>query len=74
MLGHSRGAPTVSSLASGEYGITGLCMSLPSILDRNGVKGNEQPPLSEEESRALHASARVLKEQTDAVDKLLEAG
>ena len=74
MLGYSRGAPTVSSLASGEYGIDGLCMSLPSILDRDGVKGNEQPALSEEESRALHASARVLKEQTGAVDRLLEAG
>ena len=74
MLGYSRGAQTVSTLLSGEYGIDGLCMSLPSILDRNGVKGNVQPALSEEESRALRASARVLKEQTDAVNELLEAG
>ena len=74
MLGYWRGAPTVSSLASGAYGIDGICMSLPSILDRDGVKGNELPALSEEESRALQASARVLKEQTDAVDRLLESG
>jgi L-lactate dehydrogenase len=74
MLGCSSGAPTVSSLASGEYGIDGVCMSLPSILDRDGVKGKEQPVLSEDESRALHASARVLREQADSVNGLLAAG
>lgn len=74
MLGWCGGAPTVSSLASGEYGIDGLCMSLPSILGRDGIKGNQRPVLSQEESNALHASARILKEQTDAVDQLLEAG
>jgi L-lactate dehydrogenase len=58
---------TVSTLMTGEFGISDICLSLPSIVDHGGVEGVLMPKLSEEEVAALRRSADVLKETARAV-------
>jgi L-lactate dehydrogenase len=53
---------SVSSLVSGEYGISGICLSLPSIINRQGIQKVLHLQLSAEEVRKLQESAQVLKE------------
>ncbi|MDQ0287379.1 L-lactate dehydrogenase [Desulfofundulus luciae] len=52
---------TVSGLVDGEYGITGVCLSLPSIVNRTGRVRVLAVPLAPQEEEALHHSARTLK-------------
>ena len=52
----------VSVCLGGQYGLNGLCLSIPSIVGRRGVEQILEIPLSEEESNALHASAKQLQE------------
>lgn len=61
----------VSSLMSGEYGIDGLCMSLPSVLGRTGLVSRLAPPLPADELSLLRASAATLAEQTGMVRQFL---
>ena len=58
---------TVSTLMTGQFGIEGICLSLPSIVDHGGVEGVLLPRLSDEELVALRRSADVLKETARAV-------
>ena len=51
----------VSAVLTGQYGLSGLAMSLPSIIGKNGVEAVLEIPLSQEEHRALMASADRLK-------------
>ncbi len=53
---------SVSSLVSGEYGISDICLSLPSIVNRNGIEKVLHLQLSAEEVRKLQESAGVLRE------------
>lgn len=57
---------TVSTLLTGQYGISDICLSLPSIVDHNGVEVVLEPDLSGEELAALQRSAQVLKETASA--------
>ena len=57
---------TVSSLLTGQYGISDICLSLPSIVDHNGVEVVLEPPLCKEELAALQRSAQVLGETARA--------
>jgi len=41
-------------------GIDGVCLSLPTILNRNGAERVIRPPLSGEEQAALRASAEAI--------------
>lgn len=51
---------TVSTLVEGHYGIHGICLSLPAILDRSGIRQVMPVPLSEQEvSRLLNSAAAV---------------
>lgn len=50
----------VSNLLQGQYGLEGLCMSVPAVVGRDGVETTLELPLSEEEHRALAASAQTL--------------
>jgi len=50
----------VSSLLSGEYGISDICLSLPSIVNRQGIEKVLHLQLSSEEVRKLQESAQVL--------------
>ena len=53
---------SVSSLVSGMYGISDLCLSLPSIVNRSGIEKVLHLQLSEAEVHKLQQSAQVLKD------------
>ena len=52
----------VSTLVEGEYGISGVCMGLPSIVGRNGVERILEIPLNKNESENLLNSAKEISE------------
>ena len=52
----------VSVVLEGQYGLDGLCLSIPSVVGKNGLESILEIPLSPEEDKALHASAAQLKE------------
>jgi len=54
-------ALTVSTLIDGEYGISGVCLSLPTILNRSGVDRMICPRLTEAEEKALKSSADAIR-------------
>ncbi len=53
---------SISSRIENYYGIDGVCLSLPTVIDRNGVEQVLHLALNEQEIAALHQSATVLKE------------
>ena len=55
-------ALTVSTMMHGEYGIDDVCLSVLTIVDRNGVRGKIMNALTEDEVAKLHNSANRLKE------------
>jgi len=57
----------ISSLMEGQYGLEDVCLSLPSIVGRDGVVQVLELPLSEEEIAGLRRSAAVLQEVARAV-------
>jgi L-lactate dehydrogenase len=57
---------TVSTQMTGQFGISDICLSLPSIVDHGGVEGVLMPGLSDDELAALRRSAEVLKETARA--------
>jgi L-lactate dehydrogenase len=52
---------TVSTLAQGQYGLRDVCLSLPTVVNRNGVDRIIEAELTPEETEALRNSAQVLK-------------
>ena len=52
----------VSVLLQGQYGLDGLCLSIPAIVGRNGVESVLEIPLDPGERQALLASGARLKE------------
>lgn len=52
----------VSSLMTGQYGITDICLSLPTVVGSDGVRTVLTPPLSDDELVALRRSADTVKE------------
>ena len=52
---------SVSSLVPGFYGIEDVCLSLPSVVSRDGIERVLQLDLNEEELTALRHSADVLR-------------
>jgi len=61
VLNHERSVMPVSSLLAGQYGMDDVCLSLPSIVDGNGVDVVLTPPLSEHETGALRHSAETIR-------------
>ena len=57
----------VSNLLQGQYGIDGLCMSIPAMVGRNGVEDTLEIPLSPAEREALAASAATLRQVADGL-------
>jgi len=53
---------TVSSLLSGQYGLSDVCLSVPSVVDRNGINRILEVPLSDKEKQLLHKSGETLKQ------------
>ncbi|MCM1298124.1 MAG: L-lactate dehydrogenase [Firmicutes bacterium] len=62
----------VSTLLNGEYGIEGLCLSIPSVVGSMGVEKILDIPLSGTEQRELTASAAALREAKAHADKAAE--
>jgi len=58
---------TVSTLLNGEYGLSDICISVPSIVTDGGVERIITGPLKEEETEALMKSAAILKKSTDSL-------
>lgn len=58
----------VSVLLEGQYGLDGLCLSVPSIVGENGVETVLEIPLDEKEHQALLSSAKQLKEVIATLD------
>ena len=52
----------VSSLLSDFHGISDVCMSVPTLLNRNGVNSRINTPVSDHELAELKRSAETLKE------------
>jgi L-lactate dehydrogenase len=59
---------TVTSPLSGQYGVSGIAISMPAIVGRKGVEEVLNLPLSESELAAFQSSAQTLK------DRLAEVG
>jgi len=53
---------TVSSLLEGQYGISDVCLSVPTIVNRNGVERILDIPINDSERQLLLKSANSLKE------------
>lgn len=59
---------SVSSLIEDYYGISDICLSLPTVVDRSGVEQVLRLELSAEEEEALRHSAKVLKDTAAELD------
>ena len=53
----------VSTYLDGHYGLNDICMSIPAVVGREGVKHVLDFPLSESETEALMQSAKILPRQ-----------
>jgi L-lactate dehydrogenase len=53
---------TVSSYIDGFYGISNVCLSLPAVITRNGIREILPIKLSDDEQQQLSRSADVLKD------------
>lgn len=62
VLRDQRSVLPVSVRLSGEYGIDGVCLSIPCVVGSEGVEGRVLPDLDEEEIRGLQHSAAVLRQ------------
>jgi len=52
---------TVSSLVEGAYGIRDVCLSLPTVVGRSGVRRVLPVPLAADEEAALRRSADAIR-------------
>lgn len=60
-----RSVMPISVVLDGEYGLKGLCLSIPSIVGSNGVEKVLEIPLSSIEMEKLQVSAQQLKQVID---------
>ncbi len=51
----------VSTYLDGQYGLSDICMSIPAVVGRSGIKHVLDFPLSDSEKTALMKSAEILK-------------
>lgn len=51
----------VTSLMDGHFGLHDVCLSLPSVVNRRGVEGVLEIPMSEDEGRLLERSADAVR-------------
>jgi L-lactate dehydrogenase len=56
---------TVSSPLTGQYGVTGIANSLPSIVGRNGIEGVLEVPMNEDEKGKFQTSSQLLKDRLE---------
>lgn len=58
----------ISSMMHGEYGISDICLSMPTVVGREGVKTRVPIQLNEQEESALSASAEQLSKVAAQLD------
>ncbi len=56
-----------SALLEGEYGLSGLCIGVPTVLGKNGIEKIVEINLSSEEKEALVSSAEAVKNNNAAL-------
>lgn len=52
---------TLSTLVDGPYGVRDVCLSLPAVVDRSGIRRILPIPLSDDELASLHRSADAVR-------------
>lgn len=67
IVGDEHAVLPVSAVLEGQYGLEGLCLSVPAIVGRSGLEEVLEIPLSQQEQRYLQDSARQLKQAIDSV-------
>ena len=68
LLNGSDSVLCVSTMMHGEFGIEDVCLSIPTIVNGDGIKGTLLPDLTEDEVEKLQHSANVLKEVIHQID------
>ncbi|NQT18441.1 MAG: L-lactate dehydrogenase [Planctomycetes bacterium] len=58
---------TASALLHGEYGLEDLCLSVPVVLGRPGIRMTIEMPISPEEQERLRESAKVIRQTLDDI-------
>ena len=53
---------TITSMLNGEYGISDVCLSIPTVVGNKGIKGHVAAALTDHEIEALKHSAECLKD------------
>ena len=61
---------TISSLLQGKHGLNDICLSLPCIVNRQGIKETIELPLSFEEQLGLEKSAGIVHEAIESLAEL----
>lgn len=68
ILDNRRSIEPVCSLLTGEYGLSDVCLSVPTLVGRGGVHRLVRLNLEEGEQAALEKSAALLKERTAGLE------
>jgi L-lactate dehydrogenase len=68
ILHDSNTVMSLSGMLHGEYGISDVCVSVPFIVNRNGLANSVTPPLTDAEMKKLSSSANMLKETITKLD------
>ena len=69
ILRNERSVLTVSTRLEGEYGLEGVCLSVPCLVSSRGVERVLERELSAEETEGLKRSADILRENYESVQK-----
>ncbi len=59
---------TITSMLNGEYGISDVCLSIPTIVGHNGITSKLVAPLTDDEIASLKKSADALKSVINQLD------
>lgn len=59
---------TISTMMHGEYGIDDVCLSILTVVGRDGICGKVVLPLTEEEATRLQYSSQCLKNVIDRIE------
>ena len=67
ILDNGNSIVAVSTMLHGEYGIEDVCLSIPTIINANGVVGKVLPDMTDEEIENLRHSAKMLREVIEQI-------
>src|SRR6516225_4321530 len=70
----SRRVLPVSTLQHGLYGVSDVCLSVPTVVGCGGAREQIEVPLTQKERTGIQQSARVLREIIDKVQERLARG